>query len=409
MERVPGSPDQGLLRALAGMLDDSHLVAFEDIPSLIGRYGRLAGFKEIGVYLTDLRERVLRRLPGPGEQDARPGELGIDTTLAGRALREVRALRGGPENGGPASWWVPMLDGTERLGLLRMTPMSEDDGLEDRMRHISSLVALIVVSKRSFSDRHALLVRSRPMNVAAEMLWNLMPPLTFATPAMTIGAVLEPAYEIGGDAFDYSTSGSRAHVAIFDAMGHDVSAGLTANLAVAACRNHRRQGMDLVRNSEAIERVLIEEFGRGDRFVTAVIGDLDLETGAFTWVNRGHHAPVLIRHGRWTSTLTCPPAHPMGLDLGLPVTLCREQLEPGDRILLYTDGITEMRSPDSGEFGLGRFVEFVIRQNAAGLPVPETLRRLIRTVLDYHGDQLQDDATVLLVEWHGNAHEKLSP
>ena len=99
----------------------------------------------------------------------------------------------------------------------------------------------------------------------------------------------------------------------------------------------------------------------------------------------------------------------MGLDLGLPVTLCREQLEPGDRILLYTDGITEMRSPDSGEFGLGRFVEFVIRQNAAGLPVPETLRRLIRTVLDYHGDQLQDDATVLLVEWHGHAHEKLSP
>ncbi len=406
---IPPSHDRGLLRALTDMLEDSHLVAFEDIPSLIDRYKREAGFEDIGVYLADLQQSVLRRLCGHGEEDAQPEELKIDTTLAGRALQEVRMLRGGPEGDSPGQWWVPLLDGTERLGLLHMIPESEGDDVEERMRHIASLVALIVVSKRSFSDCHARLVRSRPMNVAAEMQWNLMPPLTFATPSVTIGAVLEPAYEIGGDAFDYSTSGSHAHVGIFDAMGHDVSAGLTANLAIAACRNHRRQGMTLARNSEAIERVLIDEFGRGDRFVTAIIGDLDLHTGLFTWVNRGHHAPVLIRSGRWTSTLKCPPAHPMGLDLGLPVTLCREQLEPGDRILLYTDGITEMRSPDSGEFGLGRFVEFMIRQNAAGLPVPETLRRLIRTVMEYHDNRLHDDASVLLVEWHGTAHEQLSP
>ncbi|MEV4300356.1 PP2C family protein-serine/threonine phosphatase [Microbispora rosea] len=397
------------MRALTGMLEDSHLVAFEGIPSLVDGHKHDAGFAEIGIYLTDLQQSVLRRLCGPGGDDAQPEELKIDTTLAGHALQEVRMLRSVSEGDAPDQWWVPVLDGTERLGVLLMTPTSEGDDIEERMRHIASLIALIVVSKRSFSDCHARLVRSREMNVAAEMQWNLMPPLTFATPAVTIGAVLEPAYEIGGDAFDYSTSGTRAHVSVFDAMGHDVSAGLTANLAVAACRNHRRQGMSLAHNSEAIERVLIEEFGRGDRFVTAIIGDLDLSTGVFTWVNRGHHAPVLIRNGRWTSTLKCPPAHPMGLDLGLPVVLCREQLEPGDRILLYTDGITEMRSPDSGEFGLGRFVEFMIKQNAAGLPVPETLRRLVRTVLEYHDNRLHDDATVLLVEWHGNAHEKLSP
>ncbi|WP_143737895.1 PP2C family protein-serine/threonine phosphatase [Microbispora sp. GKU 823] len=288
---IPPSHDGELSRALSGMLEDSHLAAFEDIPSLVDRHKGEAGFEEIGIYLADLQQSVLRRLWGPGGEGAQPEELKIDTTLAGRALQEVRMLRGGSEGDAPGQWWVPLLDGTERLGVLHMT--SERGDVEERMRHVSSLIALIVVSKRSFSDCHARLVRSRPMNVAAEMQWNLMPPLTFATPKVTIGAVLEPAYEIGGDAFDYSTAGSQAHVGVFDAMGHDVSAGLTANLAVAACRNHRRQGMGLVRNSEAIERVLIDEFGRGDRFVTAVIGDLDLGTGVFTWVNRGHHAPVL--------------------------------------------------------------------------------------------------------------------
>jgi serine phosphatase RsbU (regulator of sigma subunit) len=97
----------------------------------------------------------------------------------------------------------------------------------------------------------------------------------------------------------------------------------------------------------------------------------------------------------------------MGLDLGLPVTICGEQLEPGDRVLLYTDGITEARNSEGQEFGLERFVDFIIRRSADGLPVPETLRRLIRSVLEYHDGRLQDDATVLLVEWHGAAHRKL--
>jgi serine phosphatase RsbU (regulator of sigma subunit) len=91
----------------------------------------------------------------------------------------------------------------------------------------------------------------------------------------------------------------------------------------------------------------------------------------------------------------------MGTGLGLSVTLCREQLEPGDRLVLYTDGITEARSADDREFGRERFVDFLVRHHADGLPVPETLRRLIHAVLDHHDGRLQDDATVLFCEWLG--------
>ncbi|MFJ9662704.1 SpoIIE family protein phosphatase [Streptomyces griseoflavus] len=68
-------------------------------------------------------------------------------------------------------------------------------------------------------------------------------------------------------------------------------------------------------------------------------------TGLLSWINRGHHPPVLIRGGRWTATLPCPPAHPLGTELGLTATLCREPLEPGDRVLFYTDGITKLATP----------------------------------------------------------------
>ncbi|MFB9677306.1 PP2C family protein-serine/threonine phosphatase [Streptosporangium vulgare] len=404
--------DEGRARMLAGLAEASHMSAVEDLPALVEEHAAHAGLYDVLIYLADLQQDVLRPLTGRGageEAEREKRELRIDGTLAGRAFQEVRVLSRLPSEEEPGRWWVPLLDGTERLGVLRVSvrPVTDGKRAQEDMRHLASMVALLLVSKRSQSDSYAQLVRTRPMNVAAEMQWNLLPSLTFANEEVVIGAALEPAYALGGDAFDYALAGDCVHLAVFDAMGHDASAGLTSNLAVAACRNRRRQGAGLVEVSEGIEEVLIKEFGLGNRFATAILANLDMRTGVFTWVNRGHHPPVVIRRGRWVATLQCPPAHPMGLGLGLTVSLCREQLEPGDRVLLYTDGMTEARNRLGQEFGLERFVDFIIRRSADGLPVPETLRRLVRSVLEYHDGRLQDDATVLLVEWRGGAQGKL--
>jgi serine phosphatase RsbU (regulator of sigma subunit) len=128
-------------------------------------------------------------------------------------------------------------------------------------------------------------------------------------------------------------------------------------------------------------------------------GMLDTRTGMLSWVNRGHPPPLVIRQGRWITELTCTPTPPMGIDMGVTPTLYRDQLEPGDRLLFYTDGIVDARSPDGELFGLDRFTDFIIRREADGLTAPETLRRLIHTVLEHQNSALQDDATVLLAEW----------
>ncbi|RAG80532.1 stage II sporulation protein E [Streptacidiphilus pinicola] len=389
---------------LADLLAASHLMPLEILPETVSRCARFAGFDAVLIYLADLELRGLRLLTGKGPDAGQgagqdPTDLRIDGTVAGRAYQIGEVLPASPQTG-TATWWVPMLNGTERLGVLKLTSRREDDDLMGDAEALAALTALIVASKRERSDSYGRLTRTRAMSVAAEMQWDLMPPRTYADGRVVIAAALEPAYETSGDAYDYATAGPSVHLSIFDAMGHDTAAGLTAHLAIATCRSSRQQGMGLVESSERIEAVLIEQFDR-QRYATGILAELDTSRGLLTYVNRGHHLPLLIRGGRWTSRLSCPPAHPMGTDLQLPVTLCREHLEPGDRLVMFTDGITEARRAGGPEFGIGRFVELLNRYHAGGLAAPETLRRVIHAVLDHHDGHLQDDATVLLCEWLG--------
>lgn len=395
-------------RMLGDLIAASHVVTLEQIPDLVAKHAAKVGWLDVQIYLADLQQVILCRLGG---QDSVPGEetesaadvVRVEGTLAGRAFQTGGIVAGSSSEAG--QWWVPMLDGTERLGVLRATaaPDSEMDAQAAQdLRNLGGLIALMMVSKRGVSDTYARLVRRRRMNVAAEMEWRVMPPRTFATDRVLISAVMEPAYEVSGDVFDYAIAEETVHLALFDAMGHDTAAGLTANLALAASRNHRRQGCGILEIAEEVERALVAQFS-SNRFATGILAELNAGTGALTWTSLGHPPPVIIRQGRTAVTLSCSPAPPMGTDLGVPPTLCRDQLEPGDRLLLYTDGITEARDRRGHEFGLESFTDFLIQHHADGLPVPETLRRLIRRHLAYHDGRLEDDATVLLLEWSGPA------
>jgi hypothetical protein len=384
---------------LAGLLEASHLSTAEHLAGLVVERAAVAGFHDVRMYLADVRQERMTRL-GDGNADT----LLIDSTLGGRAFRNVELIT--TRDGGNLHTWLPLLDGTERLGVLRATTTHMDDSVADGLRALAALVALMVVSKRPHSDTLTRLTRSRPMSVAAEIVWPLVPPLAFATEDVVVSAVLEPAYDIGGDTVDYAVLGDQLHLSIFDSMGHDQSAGLTASLATATCRTSRRAGADLPETSAAVDRVIGEQFGN-QRFATGILARLDRRTGVLHMVNRGHPRPLLIRGGRWLAELNCPPTPPMGFQLGIQPRGYRAQLQAGDRVLLYTDGVIEARDEDGHEFGPHRFADFVIRHEADGYSAPETLRRLMRAVLRHQRGRLQDDATALMLDWRSDRQRRM--
>lgn len=406
------SAGRALGEACAELLSRSHLLPPGDVAEALVAAARPLGVDSACVYLADLQQRHLYPLPSTGAQWAE--RRAIDSTLAGRAYQAVKILHAPAEGGRDGHRvWIPLLDGTERLGVLELSVRDAGEARLADYRALASLVSLMIVSKSSYSDTYAQTQRSRETALQAELVWAFLVPRTFATDRFLITSTLEPAYDVGGDAFDYSLIGDRLHISIFDAAGHDLAAGLLASVGMASCRSTRRAGGTLSEIASRADHAIARQFGQ-NRFVTALLCDLDLATGQFCWIPCGHPPPLLIRGNKVVKELFRPPWLPLGLSglddpaggrgdavpsdeaFGPAET---ERLEPGDRLLLYTDGVTEGRAADGTPFGTERLSDFVIRHSNAETPVPETLRRLNRAIADFQHHKLTDDATVVLLEW----------
>jgi hypothetical protein len=405
--------------ALADLLQQSHLLRPDAIEEVFAAAVRPLGITEVRIYLADLQQRQLEPLPDSQGTDS----LAIDSTLAGYAFRTV-TIQHVPAGEGRAGYrvWVPLVDGTERLGVLSLLASDVGEAMLEAYRAFASLAGLMIVAKSGYSDTYARVRRSGKMAVQAELIWGFLVPRTFATDRVLVAATLEPAYEAGGDAFDYSVRGDHLHVSIFDALGHDLAAGLLASVGVASCRSTRRAGGTLSDVVRRADNAIAGQFA-DIRFVTALLCDLDLTTGLFSWIPCGHPPPLLIRGNKVIKELARRPVPPLGLgnidthdeldaehpdgqrpdgehlDGGATAPVYTERLEPRDRVLLYTDGVTEGRSADGTPFGLDRLSDFIIRHSNDGISAPETMRRLNHAISEYQRGRLQDDATIVLVEW----------
>ncbi|MGZ3113790.1 PP2C family protein-serine/threonine phosphatase [Streptomyces sp. H62] len=375
------------------LADPAHLTL--DLSAAVARCAKALDLQHAVVYLVDLQQRHL--VPQTDVASSIP----VDGSLAGWAYR-TQALRVEESETGGVTAWLPLLDGAERLGVLAVHASALTSATLVRGRALASLLAMMITSKRAFEDSFVRHTRTEPMHLPSEMLRAFLPPRTIGNSHVVSTAVLEPAYELGGDAFDHSLTQTTLHVSVVDAMGHDLASGLTSAVALAACRNARRNGADLPTLVNSVDDALARWLP--DQYCTAVLAQLDFETGLLRWSNCGHPAPLLIRDEQLiTDALERDADPPMGSPAQLsaaPRRTHETMLEPGDRVLVYTDGVTEARTREETLFGLERFADYVIRATAGGELAPEALRRLIHSILDSQsGGQLRDDATILMFEW----------
>ncbi len=281
--------------------------------------------------------------------------------------------------------------------MISVTFDAVDDEARSLANSLAGVVAALLVTRGQCTDAYTTIRRTQTVDLATEMQWQLLPPLSLDSGRVSIAGLVQPAYSMGGDCFDYAINGNILDFAVFDAMGHGLESSQLAHLAVTSYRHSRRSGLDLEGIYQALDDVVAHTW-LGDRFLTCLLGRMDLLDGQLTWINVGHPLPTMVRANGAMSVLACEPTVPVGLGAKV-AELAHDVLRSGDRLCCITDGVLDAHHPGGEDFGEDRFRAVLRHQSQAGLDTMETVRQISHTVRDHHGF-LSDDTTIFLVEFH---------
>lgn len=380
---------------LGAVLDGSHELPPDLVGSLFADVVERLGGRRPQVLLQDYGQLLLVPLCGEGLKAGDPQD--IDASAAGRCFLDARRVEVLEDDG--VRVYLPLLDCGDQVGVMAVTLDRVDDDDRRLLGRISGLIAVLLVTKHSYSDLFFSARRGEEMSVAAEIQWSLLPPLAMIMPRVAVAGILEPAYNVAGDSFDYALNGDILHVAMIDAMGHGLGAATMATVAIGAYRHARRRGTGLSEIYAAMDDAVAQQFGP-DHFVTAQMMRLDTATGRVHLVNAGHPPPILVRDHRVLRRLDAPTTLPVGLG-GAEPEVSELELERGDRVLCFTDGLIEEHAVGGEQFGEDQLIDSVNRLERTGRGVRAVARSLSHTLMRARGGQTTDDATLLLVEWRG--------
>ncbi|MDQ6836972.1 MAG: serine/threonine-protein phosphatase [Actinomycetota bacterium] len=385
-------PSASAYAQVAALLHEARRQAPDQVGSFLARRVDDFGMGDLSVYVTDFEQRRLVPIVG----SAATSSIDMDDSTGGRSFTTATQLVE-PVSGAERLWSV-VVDGAARLGVMCVTMPTIDDDARALADSLAGVVAALLVTRGQCTDAYTTLRRTEKFSLAAEMQWELLPPLSLDSGRVSVAGLIQPAYEVGGDSFDYAVNGDILDFAVFDAMGHGLRSSQLAHLAVSSYRHSRRSGLDLEATYEAMDAAVAART-EGEEFVTCIIGRLDLLEAQLDWMNVGHPLPLLVRAGEVVGTLSCRATLPAGLGLNGVTEIAHEVLQSGDRLFCITDGVVDSHRPGGEDFGEERLIAFLAAQSRAGLDAAETVRRLSHTVLDHHG-VLSDDTTAFLIDLH---------
>ncbi|MCI0455567.1 MAG: SpoIIE family protein phosphatase [Gemmataceae bacterium] len=255
----------------------------------------------------------------------------------------------------------------------------------------------LLAALRAQIDRRNSLVPSREeleFRAAREIQQGLLPKTLPRLPGVELAAAWEPVHGLGGDYFDlFEFPGNRLGLCIADVIGKGLPAALLMSNLQAAVKAFTADPLPPAELCGKLNRIICENVSEG-RFISFFYGVLDPARREFHYSNAGHCPPLLIRADGQTEELnhSCPV---LGEFPDCRYNQCSVGLQSGDRLVLFTDGLTEARDPQGREFGIGRLARVAAEQRRLGAKDLQTA--LMQAVFSHSNGRLEDDATLLVV------------
>ncbi len=240
------------------------------------------------------------------------------------------------------------------------------------------------------------------LNVATKIQTSMLPCIFPAFPERTefdVYATMNAAKEVGGDFYDFFlVDDTHLAVVMADVSGKGVPAALFMVIAKTLIKNHAQSG-ETPRDVFVNVNNQLCENNDANMFVTAFMGLLEIETGKFTYVNAGHNPPLVARAGQSFEWLTTKPGFVLAGMEGMKYVQQEILLAPGDRVFLYTDGVTEAMNPAGALYSDPRLIDFFNSADMRGRDAVDTLAAL-RADIDRFADgaEQSDDITMLMLE-----------
>ncbi|MFJ1967596.1 PP2C family protein-serine/threonine phosphatase [Streptomyces sp. NPDC087903] len=353
------------------------------------------GAERVSFLFVDLIGERLVRLTAEVEGDTpdRAQRIELQGSVYDKVLRSQRQ-HVEPDGQGGRRVITPVSNRGDCIGVLEVTLQYADDTVLGQVAEAAHALAYIIVTDRRFTDLYHLGRRTTKTSLAAEIQHQLLPSAPCCeAPQFTLAAGLVPADDIGGDTYDYTLDRDMLHLSITDAMGHDTNSALLATLLVGALRRARRSGCDALAQAHSAHEALLTH-SRG--LATGQLLCVELETGICELVNAGHPWPLLLRDGT-VEEVRLAVNLPFGVAAPTSFRVQELRLRPGDRLILLTDGMQER---GAGAVDLAA----LIRDTRAAHP-RDAVRALTTAVLDACHGSLKDDATVMVLDWHGPQHK----
>lgn len=297
---------------------------------------------------------------------------------------------------------APLWHDGDVLGLIYVDNVAAPKPFEDSDLRLLTLIAHLAAVKIRETEQQEAIERQKriqeELRRAATLQQTLLPVEPLLRGTISVAGRNIPSFDVGGDYFDYLVGeGGRLMVGLGDVMGKGMAAALLMTHLHATVRAQTETERPLTEIMGRLNRSIHQNAHGTLRFITLFLAEIDCEARRVSYVNAGHNPPYVLRTSGALEKLSAG-----GLLLGVFPEAEYESasvtLEPGDLLLLYSDGVTDARSPAPSEedFGDERLLEFL--RTTRGMKPLEVVESLIRRVREFSGEgQLADDVTVAAI------------